>query len=88
MISLQRRPAESSKTPESPAAPPEPLRFRHAHRALPGGGRILVALSDGTPIGVVRYDVEGRENLPLLLQAFAAVVSERQAVAVPSAAEG
>lgn len=79
MISLQRRPTGPEKTSGPSAAPPAPLRFRHSHRALPGGGRILVALSDGTPIGVVRYDVEGRENLPLLLQAFVAVVSERQA---------
>lgn len=83
-LPLAPKPVAASAAPITmePAPPP---RLRYAHRSLPGGGRILVGLSDGTPIGVVRYDVDGRENLPLLLQAFASIVQERIAGAQDSA---
>lgn len=86
MLSLQGRP-EAPAVTQAPCPTTTPaqaqeldcaVRPRHSHRALPGGGRIFVTLSDGTPIGMIRYDIEKREDaLPLLLRAFASIVEER-----------
>lgn len=71
-LSIEPRPKEAERP--KPVNEPPVTKLRFAHRSLPGGGRLIVALSDGTPIGVIRYDIEGRHNLPLLLQAFAQVI--------------
>lgn len=80
MLSLRRQP-QSTERPAAPteSAPPVSVspQLRHSHRPLPGGGRIFVTLSDGTPVGVIRYDLEQKDGMPLLLRAFANVTEER-----------
>lgn len=86
MLSLQGR-AERQAIPETPETEASATQAReasraaqplHFHRILPGGGRVFVTLSDGTPVGMIRYDIDKREDaLPLLLRAFARVVEER-----------
>jgi hypothetical protein len=81
MISLHEWHGKPPEKAEKPVATPAPIapatRLQHTHRPLPGGGRIFVTLSDGTAVGMIRYDLEQKENLNLLLRAFASVVEER-----------
>lgn len=96
MLSLQGReqgsraaegPGASKAPQEAPAASQAPSspQPRYSHRPLPGGGRIFVTLSDGSPVGVLRYETEKREDaLRLLLRAFANIAEERIDRAEPS----
>jgi len=75
MLAIGKRP-EVPKPTEAEKGPAS-THYRYAHRPLPGGGRIMVTLTDGTPVGVIRYDLEQKDGMPLLLRAFANVLEER-----------
>jgi hypothetical protein len=74
---LERAPATRAAPAVAPTPVPARPELRVAHRALPGGGRIFVTLSDGTAVGTIRYDLEQKGAIGLLLQAFTHVVEER-----------
>lgn len=80
MYAISKRPRATERpaalTESSPPISAAP-QLKHVHRPLPGGGRIFVTLSDGTPVGVIRYDLEQKDGMPLLLRAFANVTEER-----------
>ena len=75
------------KAPAPPqgAAAPRPAShqvqsLKVSHRALPGGGRLFVTLPDGTAVGFLRYELDQRDGLPLLLRALAQVVQDRSGI--------